>query len=1147
MTDPVVRVLVLEDDTDDFLILKVMLSGIKDRRFELDRVKTYGEALSKMEKGSHDVCLLDYRLEGKNGLDFLRETHQKGYLTPIIFLTGQGDFEVDMEAMRWGASDFLYKNKIDKDMLERSIRYALERKKSAEQLRRSEEFFRAVLENAMDGVAIIEADGNIRYSSPSVKAILGYEAADKVNTNAFELIHPVDLTRVKDLFEKLLASPGLVLVDEFQVRHKDGNWHLLEASGKGHRFTNPDFHGVVLNYRDVTERKKAQITRERLANIVENTNDGVVACDLKGIVTLWNKGAEVIYGYPESEIVGKPVALLLPPGHEEENNRQIELVKNGETYHDFETVRVRKGGQLVDVSISISPFKNIDGKITGLSAIVRDITERKKSHEAMSRLASVVESSNDAIYVLTADGAVVSWNPGAQRIYGYKPEEIGGKNVAIVLPPEREEEFKGLIGKVREGEVVADFTTAHRSKDGKSILVSITLSPIRNKAGTVTRASVIVRDITERERTKVVKDMLQSERDQLLERLLLQMENMPIACVLSDENFHFTYWNPAAENLFGYSFKEVEGKTARETIIPSGENGEKVDRSHEQVKMGRGLQRGDIWEHLRKDGRRILCEWYSTPLKDSDGKLIGNMGMALDVTERQKSGEVQSQLAAILQQTTDAVVGSDLENLVFSWNRGAEVLYGYTFEEIMGKPISLLAPEDRRHESEEMREIVMAGESISNFETVRVRKNGDEVDVSVTMSPILDTRGKIVGVSAITRDISERKKAEESLKKHEEQMRRSQKMDAIGRLAGGVAHDFNNLLSVIGGNAEFLLGSMAGDNPHREEVEEIQKAVRRGAELTKQLLVFGQKQVVQPQPVNLNELSTEMSKMLKRLIDATVGLSIIQDTGIQPILADPGQMQQVILNLVLNARDAMPKGGNIIVETRHISEALLAQEQRPTLPPGTYVRLSVTDTGTGMTAEIQKHIFEPFFTTKAGKGTGLGLATVYGIVTKWSGHLFLHSALNMGTTFTFYFPALPAMEAVKAKPKQMALIPQGSETILVAEDEDPVRKILVRTLEKYGYRVLEAPNGIEAVQMAWSFPDPIHLLLTDTIMPKMNGKELADEIRKTRPQTKVVFISGYPREVLSQQGILETGIHLIQKPFELDDLVRQVRKFLDEK
>ena len=317
--------------------------------------------------------------------------------------------------------------------------------------------------------------------------------------------------------------------------------------------------------------------------------------------------------------------------------------------------------------------------------------------------------------------------------------------------------------------------------------------------------------------------------------------------------------------------------------------------------------------------------------------------------------------------------------------------------------------------------------------------------------------------------------------------------------------------------------------------------------MTKQLLVFGQKQVVQPQPVNLNELSTEMSKMLKRLIDATVDLSIIQDKEIQFILADQGQMQQVILNLVLNARDAMPKGGNIIVETKHVPSKNLELEQRPTLPPGSYVRLSVTDTGTGMTPEIQKHIFEPFFTTKAGKGTGLGLATVYGIVTKWSGHIFLHSTPGMGTTFTFYFPALPPVSAPKHKTKQMSLIPQGSETVLIAEDEDPVRKVLVRTLEKYGYRVLEAANGIEAVQKAWSFEGPIHLLLTDTIMPKMNGKELADEIMKTRPQTKVVFVSGYPREVLSQQGILESGIHLIQKPFELEDLVRQIRKVLDEK
>jgi nitrogen-specific signal transduction histidine kinase/ActR/RegA family two-component response regulator len=415
------------------------------------------------------------------------------------------------------------------------------------------------------------------------------------------------------------------------------------------------------------------------------------------------------------------------------------------------------------------------------------------------------------------------------------------------------------------------------------------------------------------------------------------------------------------------------------------------------------------------------------------------------------------------------------------------------------------------------------------------------------MSPVKDSKGKIIGASSIIRDITERKKAEESLRKHEEQMKLVDKMNAIGRLAGGVAHDFNNLLSVIGGNAEFLLSTLPEKDEHRDEVGEIQKAVRRGAELTKQLLVFGQKQVVQPQPVNLNELSAEMSKMLKRLIDASVDLAIIQDKDLKHILADPGQMQQIILNLVLNARDAMPQGGNLILETKHLEANQLEREGKPNLPAGSYARFSVTDTGTGMSPEIQKHIFEPFFTTKAGKGTGLGLATVYGIVNKWSGHIFVHSTPGMGTTFTLYFPAMVSVEGFEVKSKQISLIPQGSETVLLAEDEEPVRKVLVRTLEKYGYRVLEAPNGVEAVQKAWSYRDPIHLLLTDTIMPKMNGKELADELKKSRPKMKVVFISGYPREVLSQQGILQAGIHLIQKPFELEDLVREIRKVLDEK
>jgi len=898
MAEPPIRVLVVEDNPEDYQILKVMFSKIRHRSYVPENVTTYQEAMERLRQHEHDAYLVDYKLGPDSGIDFLREAIEKEKCAaPIILLTGFGDHELDLEAMSLGAADFLNKNKLDPDILERSIRYAL---------------------------------------------------------------------------------------------------------------------------------------------------------------------------------------------------------------------------------------------------------ERKRAEENRARLAAVVETSDDAIYVLSEDGAVVSWNPGAERIYGYRPHEIGGKDISVMLTPGREEEFKRLIGTVRKGEAVANFTTAHQSKDGKSILVSMTLSPIRDKSGKVTRASVIARDITESEKAKATKEMLQTERDQLLERLQLQMERMPVACLLIDSHFHLTYWNPTAEKMFGYSFREVEGKHPKDIIGSSGAMNF-IETTFKRLARGETTAQGEVSENRRKGGQAIFCEWYNTPLQDSDGNFTGIMSMVIDITERQKAAEVQSQLAAILQQTNDAVIGTDLDNRIFSWNRGAEIMLGYKLEDVLGEPFTKLVPEEHQDEMKKSREAVMKGESVSNYETVRTKKNGEPIDVSVTTSPIRDSKEKIIGISAITRDITDQKKSRESLKKHEEQLQLAEKMNAIGRLAGGVAHDFNNLLSVIGGNAEFLLSSLDKESPNRDEVGEIQKATRRGAELTKQLLVFGQKQISQPQPVNLNDLGAEMTKMLKRIIEAAIDLAIIQDKSLKPILADPGQMQQVILNLVLNAQDAMPKGGHLIVETKNISADHVVVEQKVSLPPGDYVRLSVTDTGTGMTPEIQKKIFEPFFTTKAGKGTGLGLASVYGIVTKWGGQIFVHSTPGMGSTFSIYFPALSSLEKAETKMKQSSLISMGSETILVAEDEAPVRKILVRTLEKYGYRVLNAMNGVEAVQVAWNYKDPIHLLLTDTVMPKMNGKELADELRKSRPKIKIIFVSGYPREVLSRQGSIDPAIHLIQKPFELEDLAHQVRKILDEK
>jgi CheY-like chemotaxis protein len=330
-------------------------------------------------------------------------------------------------------------------------------------------------------------------------------------------------------------------------------------------------------------------------------------------------------------------------------------------------------------------------------------------------------------------------------------------------------------------------------------------------------------------------------------------------------------------------------------------------------------------------------------------------------------------------------------------------------------------------------------------------------------------------------------------------------------------------------------------------VEEIQNAVHRGAELTQQLLAFGKKQVSQPQLVNLNELVSVMAKMFKRLIDASIDFDFIQDVDLKWIQSDLGQIQQVMMNLILNARDAMPKGGKLLVTTKNIDTTEVLEVQGLKIPPGSYVSFTVTDTGTGMDAETQKYLFEPFFTTKGEKGTGLGLATVYGIVNRWNGYLWLHSSLGAGTTFSIYFPAINAAAEVNTQPKWKSLAANGSETILVAEDEDSLRKILVRGMENYGYHVLQACNGVEAVKRAQDYKDTIHLLLTDVVMPKMNGKELSEELHKDRPEMNILFMSGYSQEVLSQKGTIDPSIHLIKKPFSKEKLAERIREVLDQK
>ena len=498
----------------------------------------------------------------------------------------------------------------------------------------------------------------------------------------------------------------------------------------------------------------------------------------------------------------------------------------------------------------------------------------------------------------------------------------------------------------------------------------------------------------------------------------------------------------------------------------------------------------------------------------------------------------QAHLAAIIESSLDAIIGKTLDGFITSWNGSAERLFGYSSKEAIGQRGLLLIPPERMHEEREILEKLQRGEHVNHFETVRVTKAGMLVDVSVTISPVRDANGTLVGSSKIVRDISERNKLEA-------QLRQAQIMEAIGQLAGGIAHDFNNLLLVINGYSQLMMARFKTGDRNYHDLELIYKTGERAAALTRQLLAFSRQQVLQPVVLNLNAVTDDMNKLLRRLLREDIELTTILAPSLRRVKADPGQIEQVIVNLVVNARDAMPNGGKIIIETANVELDAEYCRSRGDLSPGCYVMLAVTDNGEGMQAAVKVKIFEPFFTTKPkGQGTGLGLATVFGVVKQSNGHIEVYSEVGSGTSFKLYLPVTLEASSSDAFHKQVNT-PVGDELILVVEDEVDVREIVRNFLEMSGYTVLVAANGVAALALCEQHDGLIHLLITDVIMPDMGGPELAAAIRTKYSGIKVLFMSGYTNDAAFHDVKAETPGAFIQKPFTPVNLVRKVREILD--
>jgi PAS domain S-box-containing protein len=537
-------------------------------------------------------------------------------------------------------------------------------------------------------------------------------------------------------------------------------------------------------------------------------------------------------------------------------------------------------------------------------------------------------------------------------------------------------------------------------------------------------------------------------------------------------------------------------------------------------------------ELLRERARRVQLEEELHQVRDKLESRLEQSHADLDLAQEQVH-----LLAAIVESSEDAVIGCTLGGIIIIWNHGAERLFGYSAQEILGECTARFSFPDELKALQKVQE----GEDVPPFEAVRRRKDGKEIHVSVRISPIRDGEGKLVGASAICRDVSERRRLEE-------QMRQAQKMEAVGQLAGGVAHDFNNLLTVVAGYSEVLLGSLPADNPTVPLLKEIHKAGERAVSLTRQLLMFSRRQMQAPEVLDINAIITEMEKMLRRMIGEDILLRTDLSPGLGQVKADRGQIEQILMNLAVNSRDAMPEGGKLIIET---TNAVLGEDvarSQLELKPGRYSMLAVSDNGCGMDEQVKARIFEPFFTTKGpGKGTGLGLATVYGIVQQCQGAIYVYSEPGRGTTFKIYFPQTEEGCPLSSS-KSFSCVrnaPRGGETILLVEDEDAVRGFTRHALTMYGYTVLEASGAREALQLFRQHQGPLHLLLTDVVMPEIGGRQLAERLLELKPRLKVLYVSGYTDNAVLHHDVLEADAAFLQKPFTPAALANKVRELLD--
>ncbi|HEX2910149.1 MAG TPA: PAS domain S-box protein [Chloroflexia bacterium] len=1069
-----------------------------------------------------------------------------------------------------------------------------------------EEQFQLLIEHVKDtAIFMLDREGYVSSWNSGASRLSGYQAEEIIG-QPFSRFYQQEEQSQQDL--KRAAEAGKLERESWLFRQSGARFKAeLVISALSDKAG--ELSGFAVIIKDISEQKnppepvyKLNSELEQrlwmLERALEASTAGIIITDPNQPdepIIYANAGFEQLTGYASQEVLGKNCRFL--QGHDFD---QPELDRVRQSLAEETDCRVllrnyRKDGTLFWNELTISPVHDNQGRLINRIGIQTDITPQVQAEEALRyrlafekliatistnfinmKLSDIDRGINQALKLIGefagVDRAYVTlYESGEIKAIDYIYEWTAAvanpyTGARLAVPVDKHSwgvgkllRFEHIrIPRVADMPPEAENEKRNFERFGVRSNLAVPLvyqGELRGSIGFSSLSKEI--DWTEDNLTslKVLGEILVNalERKRMEEELRKNEElyqtlavNLPNGIVyLFDKELRYTLVEGAALSRTRFSKKELEGKTLWEVLPPP--------YVQKYTPLYQAALDGTTSSFEESYGEYTY--WITIlPVRNKLGEIFAGMVVSYDISERKQVEEAlrlsEARLAGIINSATDAIISLDARQKIVVFNTAAEKMFGCTAGEVLGTTIQQFLPQrvNREHGSyiEEFRQSDAAVRTMgTQAPLTAVRKNGEEFPIEATISRV-ENGGQMIYTTSI-RDITGRKQAEEALARSEAQLRQAQKMEAVGRLAGGIAHDFNNLLTAIIGYTDLTLGSVSETDPLWEDLDEIRKAAERASTLTRQLLAFSRQQVLQTKILDVNTVVSEMYRLLTRLIGEDVKLELDLDPSEGKIKADQGQLEQVVINLAVNARDAMPEGGVLRLKTARVTLSKEAVQQYEDIRPGRYILLTMQDSGMGMAEETVKHIFEPFFTTKEpGHGTGLGLATVYGIVRQSGGFIEVQSRTGEGTSFYIYLPEVEEQEIELNAQSAITRPLEGSgETVLLVEDEESVRTLVSKLLSNYGYEVLEAHNGAEALLICDTHPGKIDLMITDMIMPHMNGRQLAERLQQLKPAMKVLYMSGYTDRIMVPEELEEIRFNFLQKPFSFVDLARKVREILD--